>query len=297
MPNARDHHAIACAAALLPLLLPMLAAMPAGSARAAESYDACAGFIDSVPATITTQGVWCQRKDLSTAIANGAAITIATNNVTIDCNGFKLGGLAAGNGSNAYGILASNRQNATVRNCNIRGFNYGIYLNGGAGHLVEDNRLDNNLYVGIRVSGDNSRVRRNAVYDTGGKTANAFASGIDARADIVDNTVSGLFAATAGGSLTGIYADATGAQVRDNTVSGFDMTSVSGGAVQGAIGIYLIHGRIRVSGNQVMGGATSNINGFGIYAPSTVACLDNSIGGFTTNFPANCAGSGNVALP
>src|SRR5690606_14995164 len=64
-------------------------------ARAADDYDACAGFIDSVPATITSQGVWCLRKDLSTAIASGSAITIATNNVTIDCNGFKLGGLAA----------------------------------------------------------------------------------------------------------------------------------------------------------------------------------------------------------
>ncbi|HEY0661599.1 MAG TPA: hypothetical protein VGD21_09825, partial [Lysobacter sp.] len=58
-------------------------------AQAAQSYDNCTGFIDSLPATITTQGTWCLRKDLSTAMSSGNAITIATNNVTIDCNDFK----------------------------------------------------------------------------------------------------------------------------------------------------------------------------------------------------------------
>ena len=40
-------------------------------------------------------------------LAGGAAITIATNNVTIDCNGFKLGGLSAGPSTFANGIQAS----------------------------------------------------------------------------------------------------------------------------------------------------------------------------------------------
>ncbi|MDN5781750.1 MAG: hypothetical protein L0H23_06975, partial [Luteimonas sp.] len=76
------------------------------SALAAESYDNCSHFIDSVPATISSQGVWCMRKDASTAITSGNAITISANNVVIDCNHFKIGGLAAGNASDAYGILA-----------------------------------------------------------------------------------------------------------------------------------------------------------------------------------------------
>jgi hypothetical protein len=65
-------------------------------AQAAESYDNCSGYIDSVPAVIATQGTWCLRKDLSTAQTSGNAIEIAANNVVIDCNDFKLGGLAAG---------------------------------------------------------------------------------------------------------------------------------------------------------------------------------------------------------
>ena len=138
------------------LVLGSLCLLP-GNARAAQSYDNCAGFIDSLPATISTQGVWCLRKDLATSMTSGNAINITTNNVTIDCNDFKIGGLGAGNASTTSGIYANNRQNVTVRHCNVRGFHYGIIFNGGAGHLVEDNRLDNSLYRGIYVSGDNNR--------------------------------------------------------------------------------------------------------------------------------------------
>jgi hypothetical protein len=46
---------------------------------------------------IGKQGVWCLRKDQSTANTSGSAITINTNNVTVDCNDFKIGELAAGN--------------------------------------------------------------------------------------------------------------------------------------------------------------------------------------------------------
>src|SRR5688500_991377 len=107
---------------LLPvaLLLGAWALLP-GAARAAESYDNCTGFIDTVPTTISTQGVWCLRQNLSTAAIFGAAITIAANNVTVDCNDFKLGGLAAGNQSIAVGIRASGQQNLNVRHCGIRG--------------------------------------------------------------------------------------------------------------------------------------------------------------------------------
>src|SRR5690606_3370431 len=108
----------------------------------------------------STQGTWCLRKNLATNITSGAAIAIATNNVTIDCNDFKIGGLAAGDGSSARGIQGHGRQNATVRHCNVRGFYYGIYISGGAGHLVEDNRLDNNLYFGIYLlNGTNNLVQ------------------------------------------------------------------------------------------------------------------------------------------
>ena len=72
------------------------AGLASPASTAAESYDSCTGFIESLPATISTQGVWCLRRNLATAMTSGNAITITVNNVTIDCNDFKIGGLAAG---------------------------------------------------------------------------------------------------------------------------------------------------------------------------------------------------------
>ena len=147
----------------------LLACGLSGQALAAESYDNCAGYIDALPVNINTQGVWCLRQDVATGIGSGAAITIATNNVTIDCNHFKIGGLAAGAGTKATGILASSRTNAVIRHCNVRGFNIGAYLSG-SGHVVEDNRFNNNYVTGVLVEGDGSVVRRNLVAVTGGST-------------------------------------------------------------------------------------------------------------------------------
>lgn len=178
----------------------------------AETYNTCAGFIDSVPANITTQGVWCLRKNLGSAITSGNTITIATNNGTIDCNDFKLGGLAAGESSQAFGVYANNQQNVAVRHCNVRGFNRGIYLSRGAGHLVENNRLDNNLYIGISVSGDNNLVQRNRVFDTGGATNESYSYSISATADILDNTVAGVFGDAGDTYPVGIEATMDGAK-------------------------------------------------------------------------------------
>jgi parallel beta-helix repeat protein len=125
--------------------------------------------ITSLPVTLSTQGVYCLKQDLSTPITSGNAITVSVNNVTIDCNGYKLGGLAAGDATRANGIHAADRNNTVVRNCNVRGFYAGIWFQGGAGHIAEGNRLENNTYVGIGVFGsDGDLVRDNFIVDTGG---------------------------------------------------------------------------------------------------------------------------------
>src|SRR5690606_22871566 len=95
--------------------------LPLG-AQAAEDYDSCTGYIDSVPVSIHEQGVWCLRKDLSTAITIGQAIYVGGNNITIDCNGYKLGGLGAGPATQATGIYSYTVTNLSIRRCNIRGF-------------------------------------------------------------------------------------------------------------------------------------------------------------------------------
>ena len=97
-----------------------------------------------------------------------------------DLNGFA-GGSAAGPGTLANGVFASNRQNITIKNGTIRGFSTGVFLGttgASQGHVVEDIRVDQNTRVGIDVQGTGNIVRNNQVVSTGGSTT----SGADADA-------------------------------------------------------------------------------------------------------------------
>jgi parallel beta-helix repeat protein len=270
--------------------LALLAAIVPPTALAAESYDNCVGFIDTVPTTVTTQGVWCLRKDLSIGITGGVAVQIAANNITIDCNGFKLGGLPAGDATTTIGVHAGNRQNIRVRRCSVRGFAIGISLGGGKGNVAESNRLDGNKLFGIYVTGDGSAIRRNLVIDTGGGTYSPgtrrdaiVASG---RVDIRDNTVSGV---TPGTSVdTGV----AGIAMSDGFASGnrisslqspFSATGISASGTVAAV----------VSGNFISG-----VGQWGIRCSTdAVVVRDNTVNGFTTGVNTCSDGGGNVHRP
>ncbi|SMH50681.1 Right handed beta helix region [Mesorhizobium australicum] len=164
--------------------------------------------ITSVPATISTQGVYCMKQHLPTNLASGAGITVTVNNVTIDCNNFKLGNLAAGASNTAVGISATGRNNVIVRNCGIRGWRTGVQLSDGA-YRVESNVLDFNRQTGIFVSGDGSSVRNNEVISTGGSTIPALTDfhgiNVSGDVDINGNLVDGVTAtATTNGNAYGI---------------------------------------------------------------------------------------------
>ena len=269
-----------------------------GSAQA-ETYHTCAGFITSLPAVISTQGTWCMKQDLATAVTSGNAITINTNNVTIDCNDFKLGGLAAGVGTSALGISAIGRSNVTVRHCNVRGFYVGIYLEdiAGGGHAVEDNRLDGNTFNGVLVEGDGSVVRRNRVSDTGGSTVTASPYGIatTGSVDVIDNTVSGM-TSTAGSNANvfGIHTDFNvDAEVTGNRVRGLvpDGTGAS-------FGIFNLNSeRITMRSNDVHGNGALGSVGFRCTTGTIGNALDNVINRFETGM-TNCVDAGgNVVNP
>jgi len=200
-----------------------LLAIVACPAQAAESYDNCTGFIDSLPASISTQGTWCLRKDLTTAMSSGNAIEVKTNNVVIDCNDFKIGGLAAGVTTLTTGIASSaGRQNVTVRNCTVRGFQFGTWLLGD-NHVVEHSRFDVNTLVGIRTQGDGNEIRDNAVTSTGGQPAAGVAIAIIANGTggrVLDNRIHGVSAELDGSNQlsAGLYVE--DGVARGNTVSG-----------------------------------------------------------------------------
>ena len=252
-------------------------------ARAAQSYDNCTGFIDSLPATIGTPGIWCLRHDASTAIASGGAITVATNNVTVDCNDFKVGGLAAGAGTAAVGIYAGGRLNTTIRNCSIRGFRSGIVLDDGGGHRVEHNSLDANTQVGIVVTGGGSTVRANRVIDTGGSTsATGTAYGLDVAngVDVLDNTVDGVAAIPSSGNATsyGIRTTANG----DASVVGNRVRGLAASGTGTTYGIWNeASGRTIVRRNDLQGSGVAG--SIGVYCSSNQATARaNIVPGFVT---------------
>ncbi len=202
------------------LLLAML--IPARHAQA-ETFNTCAGFIDSIPAVVGTQGVWCLRKDLATNLTGVNAIEIATNNATIDCNGFKLGNLAAGVGTFSVGIYAYERSNITVRNCNIRGFRWGIAVYGndpGSGVLVEDNILEGNTSYGIYAMNYDAIVQGNRVLNTGGSPGATYNQAISSMGDVIVNVIDGVSGSTdvENSSAFGIYAGGAGGSVQDGVV-------------------------------------------------------------------------------
>jgi len=223
--------------------------------------------ITTLPATISQQGLYCLAQDFSTSATSGNAITINTNNVTIDCNDRRLGGLAAGAGTVANGIHASGRANITVRNCQVRGFRYGISLHG-SGHTVEDNRLDGNTTIGIYVGGEGSVVRGNRVRETGGNAAHTGPKGIRTvdNVDIIDNTVTGVVATAGSGE------SAWGIDTWKNhrgVIAGNRIRGVRADGSAPAHGISnSVSGRISLVENRIINAGPANI------ASSAMSCSD-----------------------
>lgn len=217
------------------LLVLILLTLPAHEARAAQAYDNCKGYIDALPATITTQGTWCLKKDIATSIATGTALAIETNNVTLDCNHFKMGGLGAGAGTATHGINAAGRTNITIRNCSIRGFATGIdsQSSSSRNQLIADSRFDGNTQVAIALAGSGHQIRGNLIADTGGMTYAGGTYGIilDGDADIVDNTVDGVIPsndATQTGSYGIFVSSSTVSVIEGNRIRGVDGGNSSG---------------------------------------------------------------------
>jgi hypothetical protein len=105
-------------------------------------------IIASLPYTISTAGVYVLDQSLSYSSGSGIAITVKASNVTINLNGYGITNTSDQTTTTAIGIGAYNVENLTVKNGEIFGFKYGVYLNGpttglsfNAGHVVQSLRL------------------------------------------------------------------------------------------------------------------------------------------------------------
>jgi hypothetical protein len=232
--------------------------------------------ITSVPATITAQGIYCLTGNVATSQSSGNAITINAPNVTIDLNGWKVGGQGAGAGTTAIGIY-SNANNVTVKNGIVRGFEIGISLNG-SGAVVQDLLTDQNTKTGIQVTGTGALVEHNQVVNTGGSTTSStvYVYGIEvlgSSSTVSDNTVSGV-TATGSANALGIYMDyGSFMTVRNNVVSNPALPSGGGSS----LGIYSFTQATAI--NNSVSNFTYCIYITGIYAQNTVnTCTTDYIG-------------------
>lgn len=236
--------------------------------------------ITNLPYIITVQGVYCLTGNLTTAMSSGIAIEIQANSVTIDLNGYKLGGQAAGMATTASGIAAAGRQNITIKNGTIRGFAYGVqivanYNTGveGGGHVLEDLRIDSNTLTGISVQGSGNIIRNNQVVNTGGSTLSGYSvkgiyvSGTDSR--VLNNDVIGTNENALGGA--GIYLSAAQASVvENNRISHTGNDSGSSSAAQAihvgaSDGVTIVGNRI-INRFQSLGSAGIVVWSYGVIA-------------------------------
>ena len=233
--------------------------------------------ITSIPASIITQGIYCLTGNLSGNLASGTAIRIFANNVTIDFNGYKLGNLAAGTGTNARGIYAEQRKNITIRNGTIRGFLTGIFLHDSypysisSGHLIEDIRLDGNTQVGMSIAGSGNIMRNNQVVNTGGSTVFSGAAGIAVYgqgARVLNNDIIDLAGGT--GNILPVRVEwADGTVVQGNRISNTTGSGISYGFyIAGSLDVM-------VSDNRMSGvpdwGVLYKTDSSGVYMNNTVS--------------------------
>lgn len=266
-----------------------------GTAARAEVQDCIE--ITALPAVISQQGVHCFKQDLNTSSLTGTAITINAHNVTIDLNGFKLGGLAAGANTEARGIFAQDRQNITIRNGTIRGFFINIILTSSSvansalnsGHVVERMRIESGRRSGIDILGTRSTIRDNIIFDIGNGVG-VFARGILVAQGgghvVTGNSISGLVETAA---ANGIVADATAAPyIRGNQIRDLAATTTLGIRLESDVTRAVVQDNF--ISNTVAG--TTGISGAG----DPVACIDNVVTNFTTPFSGCDVDQGNTSF-
>lgn len=201
-----------------------------GGGLPAHAQTQCTTKIAAVPFTIIASGNYCFDKHLATAATAAAtanAITINTDYVTLDLNGFKLDGPAAAPGTRK-GIYAANRKGIVIRNGVIRGFARGVSLEGtGSSHVVEELRVEQSAAAGIWMEGSGVVVRGCKVTATSPPTPDTSVEGIrvaGSEARVLNNDVLDTLATGSGVARSIVLQGASSSIVEFNRVGNASLT-------------------------------------------------------------------------
>ncbi|HVI59426.1 MAG TPA: right-handed parallel beta-helix repeat-containing protein [Luteimonas sp.] len=244
--------------------------------------------VASLPATLSQPGQYCLAKDFTVNSTSIKAITIAADDVTLDCRDHAIRNLAASNNGTSQGIYASSQHGVTVRNCRVLGgFTSGITFtqsnsvaNKNYYITIENNYITGAYYHGIRAYGSALEVRNNRIYDVGGQL-NTPAFGILLGASSVassfkfhlvhDNAVVGTNSPYS--NAYGVYSENSLAGLFwNNDVTGTTATKQN----YRSYGFRILGSVNSIRDNQVVGSPLAN--DYGIVANSTSTdCYDNNI--------------------
>jgi len=112
--------------------------------------------------TADTPGtVYTLTGDLTGTKADGACITIAANDVTIDCDGYSITGDSTGNGIYSAGV-----QNITITDCTISNYEYGIYSSSTHNSYFINNEVYNTIANIILTSSNDNTLTSNTAHDS-----------------------------------------------------------------------------------------------------------------------------------
>ncbi len=251
--------------------IPALALLAFTMSATAQAETTKCTAITTVPFRITTPGVYCLTSHLSTSFGgwySDPAITINASDVVLDLNGYKLDGSVAGAESRQYGIVASSRYNITIRNGTVRGFWYGIFVDGNPlanyadswGHVIEDIRAERNTEYGMAISGVGNVIRNNQVLATGIPTAPS-ATGIYIRgpgARVINNDVIG---AVSRGPTFGIgVGTASNSDASDGVVAGNRISNIISVGGYAGYGIALARGSNHIVKDNTLSSMQYGIN-------------------------------------
>ena len=231
----------------------LIAGLIAGSAAlvpqtvSAQSSDCT--VIGSIPATIGSPGKYCMAADAMVDMTVGVAITIASDDVTLDCRDHTLSNAASANDGSSIGIFASSVANIIVRNCRVvGGFTDAI-------HIHQPMAQYNSAFY--------YRIEDNSILGTNSPVNNAFAIFSDGSIGSVfrDNTISGTAASSTGSFRSYGIRIATGSAntVRDNHILGRGLPNEYGIHLPPA-GNLCFHNRVGVSLAPYTGCDTGNGN-------------------------------------
>lgn len=192
----------------------------------------------------------------------GTALVVGADDVTIDLNGFHLGGAGAGSGVTDFG-----HGRLTVRNGTIGGFDAGVTLVRHRDGVLADVRLSGNRIGVFAAQGSRNTVRRAVI--TGSRSLAIAGLDSETRMVVADSHV----ADNAGG--VAFASNSSGARIVGNRISnsghGVEATE-SGGLVvehnaivgnRAGVSFWLSGGNV-VSGNRI---ADNDGRGVGIFLP------------------------------